>query len=113
MSQQDRRIYQFDRFRLDAEKRRLFKDGEAILLAPKALEILVMLVENIGRVVEKDELMQMVWADSFVEEANLTVNMSALRKALGDSKNQPRYILTVSGRGYRFLMAVQKVEEKG
>jgi tetratricopeptide (TPR) repeat protein/DNA-binding winged helix-turn-helix (wHTH) protein len=112
MSQQDRRVYQFDRFRLDTEKRRLFKDGEAILLAPKALEILVVLVENIGRVVEKDELMQRVWADSFVEEANLTVNMSALRKALGDSKNEPRYIITVSGRGYRFLMDVQRVEEK-
>jgi DNA-binding winged helix-turn-helix (wHTH) protein/TolB-like protein/Flp pilus assembly protein TadD len=111
MNQQDRRIYLFGRFRLDVERRKLFKDDEAIALASKALEILVVLVENTGRVVEKDELMQMVWADSFVEEANLTVNMSALRKALGDSKNEPRYILTVSGRGYRFLMGVQKVEE--
>jgi DNA-binding winged helix-turn-helix (wHTH) protein/TolB-like protein/Flp pilus assembly protein TadD len=112
MGQQDRRLYQFDSFRLDAEKRRLFKDGEALTLASKALELLIVLVENPGRVVEKDELMQTIWADSFVEEANLTVNMSALRKALGDSKNLPRYILTVSGRGYRFLADVQQVEEK-
>lgn len=112
MGQQDKRLYQFDSFRLDAEQRRLFKDGEALTLAPKALELLIVLVENRGRVVEKDELMQSVWADSFVEEANLTVNMSALRKALGDRKDAPRYILTVSGRGYRFLAEVEQVEAR-
>jgi DNA-binding winged helix-turn-helix (wHTH) protein/TolB-like protein len=112
MDQRDRRIYEFDTFQLDAKRRRLLKDGEALALAPKAVEILVVLVENRGRVVEKEELMQTIWADSFVEEANLTVNMSALRKALGDSKSEPRYIMTISGRGYRFLANVKEVEEK-
>jgi DNA-binding winged helix-turn-helix (wHTH) protein/TolB-like protein/Tfp pilus assembly protein PilF len=111
MKQTVTRIYQFDQFRLDADKRRLFRAGEPLTLAPKALDILVLLVENSGRVVEKEELMQSVWADSFVEEANLTVHISALRKALGDSKTQPRYILTVSGRGYRFLAEVERLEK--
>jgi DNA-binding winged helix-turn-helix (wHTH) protein/TolB-like protein/cytochrome c-type biogenesis protein CcmH/NrfG len=112
MSQQDKRIYQFDSFQLDAEKRRLFRGREALGLAAKAIDILVVLVENRDRVVEKEELMQKVWADSFVEEANVTVHMSALRKALGDSKNVPRYIMTISGRGYRFLADVKEVEER-
>jgi DNA-binding winged helix-turn-helix (wHTH) protein/TolB-like protein/Flp pilus assembly protein TadD len=112
MAQSVRHIYEFDNFQLDRQRRRLLKDGEAVALSAKALEILLILVENRGRVVEKEELMQRVWADSFVEEANLTVHMSALRKALGETRRAPHFIATISGRGYRFLAEVKEVEEK-
>src|SRR5262245_60766659 len=112
MSQQDTRIYEFGDFRLDAKKRTLVKTGEPILLPPKAMEILLALIENRERVVEKEELMEKIWAGSFVEEANLTVTMSALRKALGESKTEHPYILTFSKRGYRFVADVKEIAEK-
>jgi DNA-binding winged helix-turn-helix (wHTH) protein len=73
----------------------LLCDGQAVALTPKVFELLRVLVENGGHLVEKDELMTAVWPDSFVEEANLTVNMSALRKALGDQPSGRPYIETV------------------
>lgn len=113
MAQSDKRIYEFGPFRLEPRKRRLLKYGETLALPAKALDILLALVENRGQVVEKEELMRRVWADSFVEEANLTVNMSALRKALGETKTERPYIATVSGRGYRFIADVAELEEPG
>jgi len=82
-------------------------------LAPKAFDTLVLLVERRGQLLEKDELMKALWPDSFVEEANLTVNISALRKALGERLHEHRYIITVPGRGYRFVASVAELPEEG
>jgi DNA-binding winged helix-turn-helix (wHTH) protein/TolB-like protein/Flp pilus assembly protein TadD len=90
---------------IDAAERLLLRDGQALPLTPKAFDLLLVLVENSGHLVEKDELMRMLWPDTFVEEANLTNNISLLRKALTvDSEHQ--YIETVSRRGYRFVAEV-------
>ena len=93
---------EFGPFRLDAAKRVLWRDGRVVPLPPKALDVLVALVEQRGDVVTKDELLKRVWPDTFVEEANLSVNVSALRKALGDGPGGRPYIETLSRRGYRF-----------
>jgi len=96
-------IYEFDQFRVDARKRLLLRDGNPVRLPTKAFEILLVLLEGNGRLVEKDELMQRVWPDAVVEENNLTVNISALRKSLSESPGEHRYVLTVPGRGYQFV----------
>jgi len=80
----------------------LMRDGEPVPLTPKALETLLVLVENSGHVLHKDELMKKLWPDTFVEEANLAVNISSLRKTLGEKPNGGQYIETVPRRGYRF-----------
>ncbi len=105
MSESRAYIYEFDSFRLEAAERRLFKDGEPVTLPSKALDLLIALVENNGHLVDKDTLYDRVWADSIVEDANLTVQMSAIRKALGN----PDYIKTVKGHGYRFSADVREV----
>src|SRR5688572_21667577 len=100
-------IYEFEGFRLDAEKRVLFSpDGSAIPLMPKAYETLSYLVENAGRVIEKDELMQAVWPDTAVEENNLNQNISTLRKVLGEKRGDHRFIATIPGKGYKFVARV-------
>lgn len=106
MSGQARVIYQFGPYRLDSVQHLLFRDGQVISLAPKAAETLVVLVQNHGRLVEKDELMKAVWPDTFVEEANLTVHISALRKLFQDEAHPGGYIETIPRRGYRFVGAV-------
>jgi DNA-binding winged helix-turn-helix (wHTH) protein/Tol biopolymer transport system component len=106
MSKSKPLVYEFDNFRLDAAQRRLLRDGEPVTLSSKAFDLLLMLVENSGRLVEKEELYQRVWADQIVEESNLTVQMSAIRKALGESRQRQQYISTVTGRGYRFVAGV-------
>jgi DNA-binding winged helix-turn-helix (wHTH) protein len=98
MSERLPRFYAFGRFVADTRRRRLLRDGEAVQLTPKAFDVLLVLVESRGRVVEKDELMRRVWPDQFVEEANLSVNMSALRRALGESKSENQYVATVPRR---------------
>jgi DNA-binding winged helix-turn-helix (wHTH) protein/TolB-like protein/lipoprotein NlpI len=103
-----RHFYDFGSFRVDAQKRRLLRDGEIVPLTPKAFDTLLVLVENSGRVVEKDDLMEKVWPGVAVEENNLTQNVSALRKALGERRDEPQYILTVSGLGYRFIASVEE-----
>lgn len=102
--------YRFDSFELDVPKRRLLRAGEVIPLGPKAFEMLRVLVEHNGDLLTKDDLFRLVWEGQFVEEANLTVNMSAIRKALGENPRAPRYITTVSGRGYYFTGDVESVE---
>ena len=79
-------LYEFGRFRLDPGQRLLLHEGRPVSLTPKAFELLTILLENSGLLLTKDELIRRLWPDSFVEEANLTVNISALRKALGDSE---------------------------
>lgn len=106
MSGQARVIYQFGPYRLDSTQHLLFRDDQVISLAPKAAETLVVLVENHGQLVEKEELMKAVWPDTFVEEANLTVHISALRKLFQDEARPGGYIETIPRRGYRFVGTV-------
>ena len=100
-------LLEFGPFRLDA-RRRLVWRGEALLeVPPKAVELLAALAGEAGEVVPKEELLRRVWPDTFVEEANLSVNVSILRKALGDQPDGRPWIQTVARRGYRFLGAVR------
>lgn len=103
------KIYEFDRFRLD-EKERLFFDGErAISLAPKIFDTLLFLIEHNGRLVRKEQMLETIWEDSFVEENNLAQNISYLRKILGETKNK-KFIETIPKLGYRFVAPVNTVE---
>jgi TolB-like protein/DNA-binding winged helix-turn-helix (wHTH) protein len=102
-------IYEFGPFRVDPRKRLLLHNGNQVRLPAKALEILLVLLEGEGRLVEKDELMRRVWPDAVVEENNLTVNMSALRRSLTESPGEHRYVLTVPGRGYQFVADVRQL----
>jgi DNA-binding winged helix-turn-helix (wHTH) protein len=99
-------VFRFGQFTLDVGERRLLRGAEPVRLAPKAHEVLVVLVRQCGRLVTKDELLAHVWPEAFVDESILTVHISALRKALGDGTRAPGYIETVSGAGYRFIAAV-------
>ena len=108
MTTHNSHTYQFGPFKLVPTEKHLLREGHAVPLTPKAFNLLVVLVENAGHLVEKTELMNRVWPDSFVEEANLTVKMSELRRALGETSNENQYIETVPRRGYRFVAAVSK-----
>jgi DNA-binding winged helix-turn-helix (wHTH) protein len=103
-----KRFYLFDVFRVDVTERILFREQLAVPLTPKAFAILLVLVENSGHVLSKDELMAKVWPDSFVEENNLAQNISALRKALGEAGGGQKFIETVPRRGYRFVAGVRE-----
>jgi DNA-binding winged helix-turn-helix (wHTH) protein/TolB-like protein/Flp pilus assembly protein TadD len=103
-------LFEYGPFRLDSAEHRLTRDGTVVPLAPRAFELLLFLVQNPGRLLTKDEIMRAVWADSFVEEANLTVAISILRKALGEKEGNFRYIETVPKRGYRFLAPVRQLK---
>ena len=102
-------IFAFGRFQLDAGSRRLCRDGKAVAVTVKAFDILAALVEDAGRVVDKDELMRRVWPDAIVEEANLSQQIFLLRKALGEDPKDHRFIATVPRRGYRFIAGVTQV----
>lgn len=102
--------YEFGPYQFNLSERVLKRSGEIVSLTPKAAEVLVMLVTKAGQVVEKEELLKVIWPDTFVEEANLSQNIFYLRKALGDDRNGPRYIETVTRRGYRFVATVRVVE---
>ena len=104
-------IYEFGIFRVDAAKRLLLRDGETVPLTPKSFDILLALVERAGEVVSKESLINRVWPDSFVEEGNLTYNISILRKALGERAGEHQYIATVPGRGYQFVETVKDLTD--
>lgn len=108
MAEQKSHFYEFGRFRLDARERVLLRDRDLVPLTPKVFEILLALVEQSGRVVEKDNLMKRVWPDTFVEEGNLTQSVSLLRKALGETPGGVHFIETISRRGYRFVATVRE-----
>src|SRR5437867_2899809 len=103
-------VYEFGPFRLDQAERLLSRNGEPVSLTPKVFDTLLLLIQNAGHLVEKEELMKAIWPDSFVEEANLNRSISTLRRALGEAPNEPRYIETVPKRGYRFIAAVTESE---
>jgi TolB-like protein/Tfp pilus assembly protein PilF len=105
--------FQFGSFRLDASERVLLRDGRLVPLPAKVLSTLLLLVRNNGRVVEKDVLMNEVWPDEYVEEGNLAQHIFILRRALGESTENPNYIETVPRRGYRFVANVSGPEETG
>src|SRR6202012_3116928 len=94
-------LYEFGPFRVDPARETLLKSGVAVPLTPKTFQILLVLVRHGKEVVTKDDLMKTVWPDTFVEEANLSRNIFILRKALGETAQDHRYIVTVPGRGYR------------
>jgi Tol biopolymer transport system component/DNA-binding winged helix-turn-helix (wHTH) protein len=108
MSQPVNHLYEFGPFRLDATERLLLRDEHHIHLPPKAIETLLVLVENGGHVIDKDELIKKVWPDTFVEEVNLAKNVSCLRKILGNGQSE-QYIETIPKRGYRFVAGVKEV----
>ncbi|MEO8042655.1 MAG: winged helix-turn-helix domain-containing protein, partial [Acidobacteriota bacterium] len=110
MSLSSNNIFEFEGFRLDLAEKNLTRDGDAIPVTPKVFETLKIFVENAGRLIEKDELMEKLWHERFVEESNLTFNIKMVRKALGDDASKPRFIETVPKRGYRFIAEVQRVE---
>jgi DNA-binding winged helix-turn-helix (wHTH) protein/tetratricopeptide (TPR) repeat protein len=109
MSSETKVLYEFGNFRCDPREHLLLCDGKPVSLSPKSFEILVVLLQSNGRLLTKDELMQKVWPDSFVEEANLTVTVSALRKVLSETSTGQQYIETVPKRGYRFVAPVREV----
>src|SRR5437773_105860 len=109
MSYQTSKIFEFGRYRLDTAERVLLRDGQPVPLTLKAFDVLLLLVENSGHIDEKDELMNRVWAGSFVEEGNLKVTVSMVRKALEDNHGGQGFIETVPRRGYRFAAKVREV----
>src|SRR5579864_3549453 len=104
-------FYQFHPFLLDTVQHVLLREGRPVALTPKTYDTLLLLVQNGGRMLPKEELMASLWPDSFVEESNLTQQVSMIRRALGDSASDPHFIVTVPGRGYRFCAEVKSWEE--
>ena len=105
-------LYEFDEFRLDPQNRVLKRGGTTLSITPKAFDVLLLLIQNAGRIVTKDELIKAVWPNSFVEESNLTQTIFMVRKALDETAGR-RYILTVQGQGYRFLVPVTETANCG
>ncbi len=106
-TQREHHLYEFGPFRLDTEEGQLLHNGQPVPLTYKALEMLRVLIENSGHVVAKDDFLNKIWPDTFIEEGILTVNIANLRKALGEDRNAHRYIETVPRRGYRFIASVK------
>lgn len=98
-------VFEFDEFRLDTAEKVLRRNGVVVSLTPKAVSMLELLVRREGAVVSRSEMIEEVWPDTFVEEANLTVTISMLRKALGES-----YIRTIPKRGYAFAVPVRRID---
>jgi len=106
-----KQLWEFDYYRFDYERRLLLRGEEPVQLPAKALDTLFVLIQRRGEVVTKDELMKEVWPDAFVEEGNLSQSIHVLRRALGESVEDHRYIVTVPGRGYRFVAEVREIAE--
>src|SRR2546426_12259856 len=105
-----RRIYEFDDFRVDTGQFLLARSGHMTPITPTVFRILLILLERAGQVVSKDELMRFVWPDSFVEEGNLNRNVSTLRKILEEKPCDHKYIETIPKTGYRFITPVRRVD---
>lgn len=108
-------VCEFAGFRLDPRSHRLYHQdsGEMVHLTPKAVELLILFVQNRGRLLTKGEILDTVWTDLIVEESNLSQTIFLLRKALGDDPKEPRFILTIPNRGYQFIAAVNKIDTNG
>src|SRR5260221_10921685 len=103
-------LHRFGQFALDSRKRTLSRADSPVSLTPKAFDVLLFLVQNPNRLVTKDELLEAVWGDTFVEEGNLTQYISHLRKALGDNSEDTRLIVTIARKGYQFTADVTVAE---
>lgn len=101
-------VFQFAEFTLDPSQRSLLRNGEAVALPTKAFDMLQFMVENPGRLLTRDAILKAVWPDTVVEEGNLSQNISLVRKALGESANEQRFVMTVIGSGYQFIAPVKK-----
>ena len=112
VNQQTKHAYEFGPFQLVSEERLLLCNGGAVALSPKDMDLLLVLVESRGRLLQKDELMKHLWPESFVEEANLSHHVFRLRKALNDHGDGVIYIETVPKHGYRFVAPVREVREE-
>ena len=110
MHNETKQLYEFGPFRLDVGERLLIREGRTVPLPPKVFDTLLTLVENSGRILGKEELMQLLWPNTFVEESNLTQNISQLRRALSEGNGDAQYIETIPKRGYRFAADVKTVE---
>lgn len=113
MNRHIKHFFEFGPFRLDVTERLLLRDGQPVPLTQKAFETLLVLIQHNGYMVEKEELIKMIWQDSFITEATLAQNIFTLRKALGENHHEHQYIETVPKRGYRFIAKVREVEENG
>ena len=111
MSKPESSLYEFGEFQLDAARRLLLRQGASVTIAPKVYEVLLALVETPGQPLSKDELLSRVWPDTVVEESNLTVSVSALRKVLGERRDAHQFIATLPGVGYQFVAPVTVVKE--
>ncbi|MBS1811903.1 MAG: winged helix-turn-helix domain-containing protein [Acidobacteria bacterium] len=111
MSQPINHLYEFGAFRLNVAERLLLREEQPVALKPKAFDLLLVLIEQRGRLLEKEELLKLVWPETFVEESTLAWNVSQLRKTLGDDGNGNSYIETVPKHGYRFVAEVREVTE--
>src|ERR1051326_5033603 len=105
-------IYEFGPFSLVLGERQLLVGGKQVPLTPKAIDILIVLVQNSGRVLEKKDIMDQVWPDSFVEEATLAQNIFTIRKVLGENITGTQYIETIPKRGYRFVASVKNLYQE-
>ena len=105
----DSKVYEFNGFRLEAAQRRLLYEGQSVPLKPKIFDLLLFLIEMRGQLVVKEDLMREIWPDAIVEENNITVSMSILRKTLGDHNQKRQFIETVPRRGYRFFAEVTEI----
>ncbi|MDQ3130844.1 MAG: winged helix-turn-helix domain-containing protein, partial [Acidobacteriota bacterium] len=113
MNESQPQNYEFGDFRVDPSKRLLITgDGEPVPLTPKVFDLLLYLVRHAGKLIEKDELMTEIWADTIVEENNLSQNISILRRALGEKRGENHFIATVPGRGYKFVASVEVQSSK-
>src|SRR4029077_16358721 len=105
-------LYEFGPFRVDPARETLLKEGVAVPLTPKTFQILLVLVRHGKEIVTKGDLMRTVWPDTFVEESNLSRNIFMLRKALGETAQDHRYIVTVPGQGYRLVENVHLIPDQ-
>lgn len=103
MQPKEKTLFTFNNFAVDAERRLLLKQGEVVNLNSKAFDLLLVLIKNRGRILSKNDLLDKVWEGQFVEENNLTVQISALRKIFGERKGEHQFIATIPGKGYKFI----------
>lgn len=113
MGRRARQFFEFGQFRLDVERTRLSRDGEIVSLPPKAISLLLILLQHAGRAVEKEELIETIWPDTVVEDANLTQTIHVLRKAIGKYQDSDIFIETLPRFGYRLIADVREFMSEG
>jgi DNA-binding winged helix-turn-helix (wHTH) protein len=108
---QTKTSYEFGPFRVDERERQLLRNGQVVRLRPRVFDLLLVLVQNSGHILSKDEVMKLVWSDTAVEEGNIARNISTLRTVLGERPGDYQYIETIPWRGYRFVANVKEVHD--